>query len=81
MITKDDLIERIFKYAASEECKKNLEMDSKRSKSKELMKFLEIKYGINSSEDSVKITDLYDILMNEEKLHKLISKLKLKVFW
>ena len=29
----------------------------------------------------VEATDLYDILMDEEKLQILVSKLKLKAFW
>ncbi len=41
------------------------------------------KYGPSGVpiEGYVYITDLYDILMNEEKLRELVSTLKLKAFW
>lgn len=51
-----------------------------KKKSIELMKVLHVPYCVNH-EDSVKITDLYDILMDEVKLSELVTKIKLKVFW
>lgn len=50
------------------------------SKIKDVMKMLEIPYYVNG-EDSVRITDLYDILMDDDKFKKIISKLKMKEFW
>ncbi|HET8792654.1 MAG TPA: hypothetical protein VFM31_02585 [Nitrososphaeraceae archaeon] len=44
---------------------------------RELMEFLEIPV----SSGKVNITNLYDVLMDEEKLRLLASKLKLKAFW
>jgi hypothetical protein len=51
-----------------------------------LMKVLDIpcnKYSLPSYHipPTIYATDLYDILMDEEKLQALISKLKLKAFW
>jgi len=51
-----------------------------------LMKVLDIpcnKYSLPSDHipPTIYATDLYDILMDEEKLQALISKLKLKAFW
>jgi hypothetical protein len=47
-------------------------------KAKKLMVFLEIPIDYSNS---VSIDKLYDIIMDEEKLKKLVSKLKLKAFW
>lgn len=51
-----------------------------------LMKILDIpcnKYRLPADHipPTVDATDLYNTLMNEEKLQALISKLKLKAFW
>jgi len=66
-------------------------MRTKVDKAISLMKVLEIPYtGIlnNKTEDgkyhitsSVKVEALYDILMDEEKLKIILSKLKNKAFW
>lgn len=52
----------------------------RKKKSSELMKLLNIPYYV-THEDAVRITDLYDILMDEDKLSDLVAKLKLKAFW
>lgn len=52
----------------------------RKKKSTELMKLLNIPYYV-TEEDAVRITDLYDILMNDDKLSELVAKLKLKAFW
>ena len=44
----------------------------------ELMEFLEIPTGLAGQ---IKSTDLYDILMDKDKLKVLISKLRNKAFW
>jgi hypothetical protein len=48
------------------------------NKIRAIMDFLEIPCNTNFS---VLTTDLYDILMDEEKFKKLATKLKLKAFW
>lgn len=52
----------------------------KYKKAKDLMKNLNIKYYINY-EDSVKITDLYDILTDDKRFLDLCKKLQMKTFW
>ena len=47
-----------------------------------LIKFLEIPYEeAYYYEKHISATDLYDILMDEEKLRVLVSKLRNKAFW
>ena len=51
-----------------------------------LIKFLEIPLSEIQSDDyyfknHINASELYDILMDEEKLRILVSKLKLKAFW
>ena len=53
------------------------EIQKKFKMARELMEFLEIPV----SSGKVNITNLYDVLMDEEKLRLLSSKLKLKAFW
>lgn len=65
-------------------------MSTKTDKAIKLMEILEIPHtpilnnlgaGKYHYTSSVKVGDLYDILMDEEKLKILISKLKNKAFW
>lgn len=46
----------------------------------EILKFLDIPY-IETFNTSIPAIELVDILMDEEKLQILVSKLKNKVFW
>lgn len=50
-----------------------------------LMDFLEIPYSMGGafyqSPPTINTFDLYDILMDEEKLRVLVSKLRNKAFW
>jgi hypothetical protein len=64
------------------------ETEEKVRKSKALMNILDIPYldktVYNTTTDdfaNVCATDLYDILMDEEKLRVLVSKLRNKAFW
>lgn len=54
-------------------------------KAADLMKILDIPFYAFSfpypEEGKIKVTDLYDILMDEEKLRVLVSKLRNKAFW
>jgi len=54
-------------------------------KAEDLCKMLDIPFYAYTKpepeEGKIKVTDLYDILMDEEKLKVLVSKLKLKAFW
>lgn len=45
----------------------------------QLMQFLEI--PVSTYSGTVCSKDLYDIMMDEEKLKKIVSKLKCKAFW
>lgn len=48
----------------------------------EVLDFLEIPYNKDYvGDETMNVRFLYDILMDEEKLRILVSKLKLKAFW
>jgi len=52
-------------------------MKNKYDESESLMKAL----GIEVFDHYVRCNDVYDILINEEKLNEVIKKLKMKAFW
>ena len=56
---------------------------SKIRKAKEMVKILEIPSygGVCWKSDTIYAIDLYDILMDEEKLRVLVFKLRNKAFW
>ena len=59
------------------------ERQLKIKKAQALFDFLEIPYhkSIIVDQDHMSVLDLYDILMDEEKLRVLVSKLRNKAFW
>lgn len=80
-INIDEMSEQeLLKYAGDIFVKKEQLKKQHLLKVQQTMKILELPYYINE-EDSVKITDLYDIFMDDQKLQNLISKLKNKSFW
>jgi len=54
-----------------------LSHNDKYKKALDLCKMLDIPHSLNN----IYIVDLYDILMDEEKLRVLVSKLRNKAFW
>ena len=47
-----------------------------------IMDFLEIPYDFGyDGDEGMNVRDLYDILMDDEKLRVLVSKLRNKAFW
>ena len=47
-----------------------------------VMDFLEIPYDFGyDGDEGMNVRDLYDILMDDEKLRVLVSKLRNKAFW
>ena len=47
-----------------------------------VMDFLEIPYDFEyDGDEGMNVRDLYDILMDDEKLRVLVSKLRNKAFW
>jgi len=52
-----------------------------REKSREMLTALGISYSVQNGEDAVKITDLYEILSDENKFNEISRKLKIRAFW
>lgn len=61
----------------------NEDLNEHLNKIHHLFDFLEIPYhnSIITGSDHMSVFDLYDILMDEEKLRVLVSKLRNKAFW
>ena len=72
-----------FEKLRWEDDKKFEERCLKIEKAHALLDFLEIPHNEPSykGDDKISILDLYEVLTNEEKLNKIVSKLKLKAFW
>jgi hypothetical protein len=50
-------------------------------KSREMLTALGIFYSVRGGEDTVKITNLYEIFSDENRFNEIVRKLKIRAFW
>lgn len=78
----DYIDQALAKARQSNEDKKQAAIQRKmiQDRARATMKILEIPYSC-VFEDAIKVTDLYDILMDDSKVKELVAKLNMKAFW